>query len=407
MHVSHTPCRSCLPLLALALLSPLLLDACTTSNAGYHPGEDAADLAGPVVRSDGRTGDGPMVKVDAQPTSDKGPGEDVKPWPDLEPWPDLKPWPPENCLNGVDDNGNNLVDCEDPQCQPGYVCLAPPPTGWLGVGWVDAQTALPCPAPFQPAVSLFDIGNLSAPPASCACGCGAVQEAGCVVDLACNPGPMCGLSSASVALGAGCTQVKVPAGGQWNSCVASAPQGVNGWCSPVASGAAPPYSWLPSTRGCVAASGGKCADPGKLCVAKLVGAKGPCIARPGDQSCPPPPSPYSVKTLYYNGNVTDTRGCSALGCTCGQGTGATCGCTGALCLLGIHGSNSCMSGFLATVPLNGTCAQVNDPNSNDGIWGVLRVGVGLTNAGSCPVSGLGTPTGSVSPTGPITVCCTP
>ncbi|RLB64980.1 MAG: hypothetical protein DRI90_03215, partial [Deltaproteobacteria bacterium] len=36
---------------------------------------------------------------------------------------------PEDCLNGVDDKGDNLVDCEDPKCQEGFVCVPAVPSG--------------------------------------------------------------------------------------------------------------------------------------------------------------------------------------------------------------------------------------------------------------------------------------
>src|SRR5262249_44260713 len=54
----------------------------------------------------------------------------------------------ENCTNGVDDNGNGLVDCADPACQPGYECLPAPAAGWT-VARVDTgasnSAAPPCP----------------------------------------------------------------------------------------------------------------------------------------------------------------------------------------------------------------------------------------------------------------------
>src|SRR5262249_33512993 len=38
----------------------------------------------------------------------------------------------EDCLNGVDDDGNGLTDCADPACAAGYTCTPNPPQGWLG-----------------------------------------------------------------------------------------------------------------------------------------------------------------------------------------------------------------------------------------------------------------------------------
>jgi hypothetical protein len=33
--------------------------------------------------------------------------------------------PPENCTNGIDDNGDSLIDCSDPDCRNTAICLLP------------------------------------------------------------------------------------------------------------------------------------------------------------------------------------------------------------------------------------------------------------------------------------------
>src|SRR5262245_6655050 len=38
----------------------------------------------------------------------------------------------EDCTNGVDDNGDGLIDCADPRCSPGFACVSIIPTGWQG-----------------------------------------------------------------------------------------------------------------------------------------------------------------------------------------------------------------------------------------------------------------------------------
>jgi hypothetical protein len=58
--------------------------------------------------------------------------------------------PMENCLNGIDDNGNGLVDCADPECQVGYGCAVDPVTGWNGLVYVQEITYSPNGAPPSP-----------------------------------------------------------------------------------------------------------------------------------------------------------------------------------------------------------------------------------------------------------------
>jgi hypothetical protein len=173
----------------------------------------------------------------------------------------------------------------------------------------------------------------------------------------------------------------------------------------------PAISWPPSARSCIESTYGTCGDPGMRCVARLPGAQGPCIGRAGDWACPAAPSPYTQKTLRYDGSTMDSRGCSANGCGCGTGTGATCACAGGNppppCGAGIHWYTNCGGGFLA-LAAPGACVSFMDPAQNtDQLWGVIRAGIQPTNPGSCPASGAGTPTGTVTPSGPATVCCVP
>ena len=36
----------------------------------------------------------------------------------------------EDCLNAQDDDNDGLVDCADPDCESGFVCVRVPPPGW-------------------------------------------------------------------------------------------------------------------------------------------------------------------------------------------------------------------------------------------------------------------------------------
>jgi len=67
----------------------------------------------------------------------------------------LDPVPPEICDNGIDDNDNGLVDCEDPQCD-GFVDGATS----CGVGACAATGNLVCQTPRAIALKLPRSNNL-------------------------------------------------------------------------------------------------------------------------------------------------------------------------------------------------------------------------------------------------------
>jgi hypothetical protein len=63
---------------------------------------------------------------------------------------------------------------------------------------------------------------------------------------------------------------------------------------------------------------------------------------------------------------------------------------------------------VATVPANNvSCVTFSDVGNFNANWGIRLTGTFVANAGSCPATGSGTPTGEVEPTGPVTVCCAP
>ncbi len=43
-------------------------------------------------------------------------------------------FPPENCTNGIDDDGDGLIDCADPDCANEAVCIAPDKEYWCNDG---------------------------------------------------------------------------------------------------------------------------------------------------------------------------------------------------------------------------------------------------------------------------------
>ncbi len=90
--------------------------------------------------------------------------------------------PPEDCLDGADNDGDDLTDCADPDCNAGFECVSQAPGGWEGhyrvhqTPFPDAQPA-PCPPNTEAGAPLFAD---PAGDAECsACACGDVQGAKC------------------------------------------------------------------------------------------------------------------------------------------------------------------------------------------------------------------------------------
>jgi hypothetical protein len=120
-----------------------------------------------------------------------------------------------------------------------------------------------------------------------------------------------------------------------------------------------------------------------------------CIYQAGDQSCPS--TSYTNKQLVYGG-ISDTRTCTD--CSCGSPDGA---CKGGDAL--VNGSNPpCGIGGSTIALHSGSCAGV--AVSLLSLSGEVTTAPKLDDAGSCAPDG-GAPTGSATPTTPITVCCGP
>ena len=335
---------------------------------------------------------------------------------------------PEDCLNDVDDDGDGLIDCADPQCVPGYTCAPNPPATWTGYymlydgpigGAMGCTNSYPDASPFE------GFKNLVAPPATCsACGCSAPQGQTCpqwpatvdVLDATCAGSPFCG---------GGWTPT--PGSPPWNTACVNATAadthtcGVNGgpMCdsgsancnvsvivgplSPVggtctASGGTPtiqPATWSNFGRACSNAGvTGLGCGVGQVCVPKTTAPfeSGVCIKKAGVNSCS---GQFQEQHVLYDG-FTDTRACS--GCSCGGVANATCGGT-----LEVYSGSNCLGTKLATVPMPSGCSDLSAPGSNIASMKSLPTG---PNGGSCPASG-GQPSGAATPQTPTTFCCIP
>lgn len=301
----------------------------------------------------------------------------------------------EDCLNGVDDNGDGAIDCADTACVD-YECVALPGTGtWNGPGILydgDPSMVPSCPAEF-PMVAMEGLADPVQQDATCsACTC-STPGITCNVGILTSHGSgTCGGSSDNHTQPNTANMcATINASANTSSYDATSPTVSAGNCTP--SGGVPTVPMAQANRAVrlcsVALSDAGCGASDERCVPSQVGTpfEGQvCIWRDGDTSCP---NAYSNKHLFAT-DLNDTRDCS--NCNCGGAAGFGCTVT-----THVYSDGNCTN-QLATVPNNGTsCVQAGQGASID----VTKT----ITAGSCPSSG-GNPTGSVSLGANLTtVCC--
>jgi hypothetical protein len=315
----------------------------------------------------------------------------------------------EACLNGIDDDGDGLVDCADADCGAGFTCTPPVPAGWKGpLALYEGSGSDAAPLCNSSGGYLALIADafegLSASSAMCpGCSCSTPQGVACAVF---NPrffysNNQCLGNANMTTIGANfCSPfvfINDPVAVQWFN---APPAG--GVCLPMAMGSpsVPPVSWAARARACGnPPQGGGCG--GNACVPRPQGLfdTAICIVQDGDVACPS--GGYSQRVVYYQ-SVSDSRSCSA--CGCGNPTGMTC--TGTF---EVWDDWTCTSnGTTLTSP--GQCAALQ-PESTPmtGQFKAsrsLKYTPGPAQGGSCPPIA-SNPTGSAKATQPLTICCTP
>ena len=314
----------------------------------------------------------------------------------------------EDCTNGVDDNCDGLVDCADPQCQPGYRCAPEAPAGFQGPvvlydesGGPPAPSVPPCEAPY-PSDQLDGYDAPSFQASSCACQCGSVDR-GCIgpairtfTDNTCRNS--CNLASAIEGCASdACTQpvqsamiVTPPAVSAAGSCSASAQATFPAWDAA--------RDWGRSGRACGTGRSllrGGCSTA-QVCTPRPPStlAPGLCVFESGDASCP---ATYPGKHTYFAGG-SDSRSCTG-GCRCDPPTGVTC------TLISAAISSSCPggSGISTMTGLeDGGSPKCSAFSSTPTPFASATL---APSGGSCAPAGTTGPTGTVAPTTPTTVCC--
>jgi hypothetical protein len=340
----------------------------------------------------------------------------------------------EDCLNGLDDDGDGKIDCEDPDCQPTHTCVPPVPSGWQGpVAVYDGSGASPdCfesggyPSIVVTANASFSPGTASCP----TCACGSPTGASCAVDVFVYSNPDCTGTSwgppatptdpnpptqtftatGSCAFLPNLCQPPTPAGAGFTNLR------VTGTCQAQTQGQKeiPAPTWAASVRACgdVSLSGKGCGTSNSACVPKPASPfKGsPCIHQTGDVACPS--GAYSKKTVYYQ-SFTDSRDCSP--CACGTNlSGASC--TNATLKLytndscsaneqTLNSTNTCVALAVDADPLTSyqPCVNIGGNGIADTRAGIFT-GTPSASGAQCPATG-GVLTGQAAASQPVTFCC--
>ncbi len=304
--------------------------------------------------------------------------------------------PAEICNNGIDDNCDGKIDCDDPMCGAWTCTAAAVPSGWSVVEYNQGQRPS-CDPGYGSAKVAYE--GPSGAPASCSCACSVTTPGSCIGgnfgnDYSFGVGG-CGTPMPLAANGGACTTGPKFANTGVDLAVSPAPYDA-GICLPSQTASTKPVAFQNVGESCreLDAGGAGC-NSGGSCVPKTTSGFSLCILHDGTETCP-----TGFSDLHTVGtDAGDTRGCSP--CTCGAPT-ATCGNASVT----FYQDTNCSQGA-QTVPANGMCAAFPGPMGN-GLTGPFYVTYEYTaqveNEG-CGAATPGVPEGGVELTGIRTICC--
>jgi hypothetical protein len=296
--------------------------------------------------------------------------------------------PKERCGNGIDDDDDGRIDCDDSDCTS-MRCSPSAPRDWQGP--VVLADVASCRDSFDQ--EAFHGGSEpSAAPASCsACSCGGASCAE-FLDFVTSSGAQCGGDACTTSFNQSCGEI-APA------CLKDLTTAYLKTQVPGTSGCQPseqkptlePAHWKKPVRACRPAAvytGGCPTD--MVCMPGTSDASAApfCIWREGEHDCPA--GKYSQRQVLQR-EIKDTRSCSACSCKAP-------GCDYRFRVFDAQDA-SCATPLLE-LKSEGQCVQVN-PST-----GKLRVGAAISGGGACEASG-GQSSGDVSGDSAATVCCTP
>jgi hypothetical protein len=293
-----------------------------------------------------------------------------------------------DCTNGVDEDGDDTVDCADPDCLGHLACSAPLPSGWTGpvALKLSDDANVTCASPFDvigPSGSALPSGA----PVTCG-GCSCGHEPCDSLKLALSQDGACSTTAPNlfVAYKTACAGLSPTAAA--SVLVQLLPTLQNVTCAPSGGGVLTksPAVFNKHVLLCAPSpSSGGC--DGGTCLPKPPAGFDPriCIYRAGSLECP---ASYS-KAIEFGSTIADGRTCTP--CACGA-PAATCPAS-----LAFYGDNACASSFLGKAANTGVCV----------VLGGASVTVSAINVAAqspcAPVQAA--PTGGVTIADPITVCC--
>jgi hypothetical protein len=291
---------------------------------------------------------------------------------------------------GTEETGEDTETASCPAAT--HTCAPHAPPDWNGpVAVAEAPDPAQCPATY-PESELTVYADLEAEDAGCSCSCSEATGSTCppatlqrwAGDEGCPGAPS---DEFSVAPGV-CEPINSPLGltGYFG---AIAPVGTpaGGSCSPSLETNLPAAYWATTVVGCGGSTPRAGCNEGEACLPRPQGVfQGVCVWREGDEPCP---AGYQYKSVHHS-EMADTRECID-DCSCGSPTNVSCGGT-----VELYNQNECGSNN-ETLTIGGVCLSPSPSLVRGAIYHPEV-------SGQCLASG-GTPTGSVAPQSPVTVCC--
>ncbi|WP_437524977.1 hypothetical protein WME79_37085 [Sorangium sp. So ce726] len=306
--------------------------------------------------------------------------------------------PVEDCLDGIDTDGDGAVDCEDPDCQLDFECVDAPVSGWSGALRVQkvrspAATAPgPCPGGKPPAV--YHAGPSAPECAACQCElvgakCNAPQMT-CSTGTACLPGFA---HNEFQETDTACANAGSPPGG-YKGCRLTKGSALveSGVCEVGGGGLATKETWADEVRVCAAAGAG--CGAAQVCAPKAPKGFEPavCMAQEGGALCPAGWTGLDL-SVYEGGE--DNRKCSP--CTCD--TSAVHCKAGSYTLYPAH---DCPAAGATKLVDSNACTELSGFLVSPDFDFSFQAELGTAEGIACSVS---EPSGSVEPVGHRRICC--
>ena len=310
------------------------------------------------------------------------------------------------CLDGLDNDVDGMIDCADADCQPDHECVPEVVAPWEGYYRV-ATSAYPAVDPVACADGTMPASYFAMPggAAQCgACSCGGIGGASCSfppLGYWANTGSCSGqLFDVLYPVDNGC----VPFPGVLtcpNDCANPQSCGIGEsaiigqpGCPPAGGAPTLPAKWGVEDLACRSQEVGAGCSAAMVCVAKSPAPsdQAACIFQQGAHACPEDwPNAIDAST-----DGTDTRGCAA--CSCAPGSAD---CVGEK--ITVYDHDDCGNGGGSSpIDINpNACVMVQNHIDDDS--GGYRATAG-TLTGTCTPQG-GQAMGVVEPTGPVTFCC--